>query len=544
MTFFHKYLRIVLPCLVANLLMASVSVLGASAPPYFGFTPFPYDLTTEAQDKVYNLIAENSNLFALHLDNGIPWQESIDNRPFPGKIQNEWDEWRKRIPKGHPVYLGLAPLGKDRKTLAPARGERDGLQLPAKLSKAPLDDPRVKEAYLNYARRAVQFFRPKYLNLGIEAGELASRDPARWPQFEGLFNYVASALRREYPDVKIGISFGLQSLRKPPVAEKARKLLKGCDYVGLSFYPHMSGFGEKFGDPPLGNGANSWREPLEWVKNFAGKKPTAITETGYSTQNVRIPRFKLDLKGDGNLQTQYVKDLLGYAKRDHYLFVVWFLVVDYDQLYKKLPKDEANLLWRNIGLIDSDLKPKPAWREWSRWTKSGKPAQMSASSVKRVIPGSSGNSMAIGFSQTGELFTCAPGAKIELTGNGPNGRSAMFWQYSYKAGEWAWCVRDMPEGFLKNARNMEFYIRSDRPGQLFIQLEERSGEAFYLVTDVGTEWKKVNIPVSSLNPDKAKKKNGRLEMDHVTRITIADAGGRASSKGDRTVLISDWNFRQ
>ena len=148
MTILKKYVCKAFPLLLATLLLASAAAWGSVTPPYFGFTPFPYDFSSEAQEKVYDLMANNSNLFALHLDNGIPWQESIDNRPYPEKIQREWNEWRNRIPKGHQVYLGLAPLGKDRKTLAPARGERDGLQMPAKLSKANLDDPKVKEAYL------------------------------------------------------------------------------------------------------------------------------------------------------------------------------------------------------------------------------------------------------------------------------------------------------------------------------------------------------------------------------------------------------------
>lgn len=120
----------------------------------------------------------------------------------------------------------------------------------------------------------------------------------------------------------------------------------------------------------------------------------------------------------------------------------------------------------------------------------------------------------------------------------------MLWQYSYKTDEWAWCVKNIPEGTLAHTTSMEFSIRSDRSGQLFFQLEEGDGEAFYAVIDVSTQWKKITLPIGSLSLDKAKKRNGRLEMDHVTKITIADAGGRASNKGNKTVLISDWNFRK
>jgi len=45
--------------------------------------------------------------------------------------------------------------------------------------------------------------------------------------------------------------------------------------------------------------------------------------------------------------------------------VVWYLAIDYDRLYAKMPAGSAvNLLWRNIGLLDGELHPKPAWAVW------------------------------------------------------------------------------------------------------------------------------------------------------------------------------------
>jgi hypothetical protein len=45
--------------------------------------------------------------------------------------------------------------------------------------------------------------------------------------------------------------------------------------------------------------------------------------------------------------------------------VVWFLGIDYDKLYAKLPAgSKAMKLWRNIGFFDGELRPKPAWEIW------------------------------------------------------------------------------------------------------------------------------------------------------------------------------------
>jgi len=330
----------------------------------YGFTPFPYDDTLTALKRTHDFIVPNSTLYALHFDDGIPWREALADAPFPDRIRREWNDMAKAIPKGHIVYLAFAPLDTDRKSLAPATGNEKRLPLPAELRDAPLDDPKVKRAYLNYARRAVRLFHPYYLNLGIEAGEVLSRDFDRWPRFVGLYDYVRAALKREYPRMQIGISFGLGDLRADREAKAARVLIDKCDYVGLSFYPYASAFEEVFGAPPYGNGPDSWRKPLAWVRAYTSK-PIAICETGYSTQTVDIPQFGLHMPGGPEMQTAYVRDLFEISGRDHYAFVIWFLAVDYDRLYAKMPPgSDAMKLWRNIGLIDGELRAKPAWEIW------------------------------------------------------------------------------------------------------------------------------------------------------------------------------------
>ncbi len=330
---------------------------------YFGFTPFPYDFTLEAVAKTRETIAPHSTLWALHYDNGIPWQEALADAPFPARVQRDWDRDAKAIPAGHVVYVGLAPLDKDRKSLAPATGEQERMPMPEALRGVPLDDPNVQKAYLNYARRAVRQFRPRYLNLGIEAGEIMSRDFSRWPRFERLYEHVRAALKQEFPDVQFGISFALGTLRTPREAQAARALIARSDYVGIRFYPYASSFSEKFGAPPY-RGETPWREPLAWLRAYTDK-PLAFCETGFTTQDIEVPQFALSMQGSPEAQAAYTKELFELARRDRYAFVVWFLAIDYDKLYAKMPAGSDVLkLWRNIGLLDGDLRPKPAWALW------------------------------------------------------------------------------------------------------------------------------------------------------------------------------------
>jgi hypothetical protein len=527
------------------------AVLLAAAPAghartLFGFTPFPYDATAEAVSDVAGLLRDNASIHALHYDDGVPWSEMLDNKPLPEKVQREWNDAARAAPAGRPLYLALTPLAKDRKSLAPSLGGKDG-SLPWSLKLAPLDDKKVKAAYLEYVRRAVQHFRPAYLNIGIEAGELASRDAGRWPKYESLYLHVAQAIKREFPQLQVGMSFGLQSLRKPEVAERARRVVDASDYLCVSFYPHASPFGERFGEPALGAGELAWREPLDWLRSYT-RKPLAVCETGYLTRTATLKSFdQLTLRGDVGLQTRYVRELAQTARRDNYLFVVWFLAVDYDRLYERLggdkPGNEVNLLWRNIGLWDGEMRPKPALREWQAALAgqggtapavAHEPVQAPAP-AKAVAPARPAG-FEVGFSQARQLFQAAPGSRMGLDDGG------ALWSFEYRRNEWAWALRELGGSLPAGTTRMALRMRSDRPGALFLQVEDKRGQTFFAMVEPGREWTEISLELASLKPDPAKRKDGLLRPENITKLLLADPSGRDRAEGRRNVWIADWRF--
>lgn len=517
---------------------------GAERAPYFGFTPFPYDTTLEAVVKTREIVAENSTLYAFHMDDGIPWEEALEGKPFPEELQRDWKGKADAVPPGHKVYLGLAPLGKDRETLAPAS---KGSKRPGGFRGSSFDDEKVMKAYLNYARRAVEAFSPDYLNLGIEAGELAGRDAAAWDRFTRLFRHVRDEIKKTHPSMQIGISFGLHSLIHDEVAARARSLVEDSDYLGLSFYPYASAFGEKFGAKPLPTPPNQWREPLEWARKYT-TKPIAICETGYSSVNVDIPSYDLHMSGDSRLQKDYVEDLGRIAVHHRYLFVVWFLVADYDELYRKIPEgDGSNRIWRNIGLLDGKLEPKPAWESWKEIV-GGKAAALPRRETG-ARPTSPGDDFAIdegkvvlGFSKKSDLETPDD---VELTEEGPpGGGKAVRWEFDYE-GRWHWATRSIERGLVDKHERLRFWVRSDREMPLFVQLEEKSGEAFFDVVVVGKAWQEVRLELSKIEADPQKRRDGRLDAGQVARFLIADnAGAEKRARGKRSIWISDLVFER
>jgi len=406
----------------------------------------------------------------------------------------------------------------------------------------------VKQAFYNYALRAIAQFEPQFVNLGIEAGELAGRDATRWAQFVRLYEYVYGRLKEDRPQLKIGVSFGLQSLMEARVADPARLILGQCDYLGVSFHPFMSQFHEKLGCRKLPDPPEQWTKPLDWLRRFS-ELPLAICETTYTTRDVSVPKHRLRLPGDAQLQARYVRDLGRIAYRDDYLFVIWFLPVDYDELYKKLPEgDGINAIWRNTGLLDMNLNPKPAWDEWNNLVRRGELKSVGAANEQS--PGEQGlvarkpPRVALGFGDKSELFVGSPHDSFTLLEPGAESDvPAMKWHYTYQSGRWQWGTRALERGTLAGAERMKLRVRSDRAGPIFVQLEESTGETHYLILSVSDSWKQVDVDLKNFNVDPKKQRDGRLQIDDVRQILVADNAAESGKiEGTRSVWFADWRF--
>ena len=545
-----RYFLAIILCLLFGYSLPALASPGPGY--YFGFTPFPYDSTPEAYQKTRRIIVPNSNLYALHFDDCVPWSEDPGKYKFPAKLENKWRDDARGIPPGHAVYVGLAPLAKDRKSFAPSC---DGNA--SWLKSAHFDDPRVISAYTNYSRKAIETFSPTFLNIGIEAGELISRDMRRWKEFERFYFAVFDQLKKEYPNVKIGMSFGLQSLQKPAHARAAKAVVEKSDYLGLSFYPYASAFGEKFGDPALGKHPDSWRKSLDWVTHYTDR-PIAIAETGFSTRNIDIPRFGLHMKGNEDWQAQYIDDLFHTVRTQHFLFVVWFLAVDYDDLYKRMvdtPGNDVNLLWRNVGLFDGKLQPKKGWEEWQRMNALGidsPPPQQSPSApgiaptpVTPPVAAAVRPAIHLGFTSANELPQCDPNSRVDWQpSGGKDGEASMRWQYDYHRKDWKWCVKTLPTRSYTDAEAIGLWIKASRQGRLFVQVEERGGEAFFSTVDVGVDWQRIEIPLDSLQTDPAKQQDGRLDKSQLSKLLLADFDDSQRAEGQQTIWLSSLDFMQ
>jgi hypothetical protein len=53
---------------------------------HMGFTPFPYENSLEAVNYVYDRLETDSDIINHHFDNGVPWNEALNNTPFHANI--------------------------------------------------------------------------------------------------------------------------------------------------------------------------------------------------------------------------------------------------------------------------------------------------------------------------------------------------------------------------------------------------------------------------------------------------------------------------
>ena len=317
-----------------------------------GFTAFPHDTTADAALETKKFVHGNADLIAHHIE-GVPWAEMHAGGELPARVVDDWNGKKSMTPNGGKVYLALSPGRGDLQA-----SEKAG-PVPPSLKSKKYDDPEVQAAYLRYCRKAVDFFKPDYLVIGIEVNELHSGNGAAWRAYADLHRHVVAELKKERPGLPVAASFTLHNLykRRGAMLEALKALMPENDFLAVSYYPFFVGGAEALG-------------ALDWLtKEFDPlKKPYAFVETNEAAERLPLPQAKVVIEGTAEKQRLYYERLLGLAQQRRFLFVVSFIHRDYDALWEKIKGSSPELFmaWRDCGLVDESGKPRPAYRVWRR----------------------------------------------------------------------------------------------------------------------------------------------------------------------------------
>ena len=328
-----------------------------------GFTPWPYDATPDAVNFVYTEAVAQGDFVAHHLDGGIPWQEALDGTAYSAEVEAELNGRIANTPVGMRTYLAVSPLNGGRDGLADYWGTATNQDLPAPWNTRELDDPAVITAYANFAIDLIQRFDPDYFNLGIEVSELAINDAARFDRLVTFTDSVATSLDAQFPDLQLMVSVALKSpgsAEATVITNEMPRLMPFVDVVGVSVYPYIFFSHADKGDP-----ANLPADWLSQIQTIAAGKPVAIAETGWAAEQLTIPFFGVDVASNAAFQDAYLTALFSAAESIDARFIVWFALVDYDALWNGvLAQDPVAHIWRDIGLYDESLNPRPALDTW------------------------------------------------------------------------------------------------------------------------------------------------------------------------------------
>ena len=105
-----------------------------------GFTGFPSDITLEAVLEAREFSRQNADILAHHIE-GVPWAESLYEKPLSEEMMHEWKGKLQAVPKGGKIYLAISPGRGELKVADKA------LPLPEALKGKSYDHPLVKKLF-------------------------------------------------------------------------------------------------------------------------------------------------------------------------------------------------------------------------------------------------------------------------------------------------------------------------------------------------------------------------------------------------------------
>ena len=327
-----------------------------------GVNPFPYDFTPEAVEATQLWILDNADLAVIKLDEGVPWQEALENKnSYDPNFEGDLD-WKGKKPRDKKVFLSMTPLNKEKTGMAGYRGPQENMANPEPWNKKDLDDPLVLKSYLNFCREMIRRFRPDFLAYGIEVNNLA-KVPAKWKKFVPFARDAYITLKKENPQLQLCLTLSTETATEAesvgPQKKAITEILPYTDLIAVTAIPYLK---EQ-------NPAKIPKNYFAQMAAFAPQKPFAIAETAFLAEDVNF--FGIERVGKPAWQADYLKFCFDEGVKHNAKFIVWMIPRDLDLLYEKLPPIVREILVpvRDTGLLDGQGNPRKSFETWSQWLK-------------------------------------------------------------------------------------------------------------------------------------------------------------------------------
>ena len=248
--------------------------------------------------------------------------------------------------KGHEIWVYIDPAnGLNR------AGEADALVRRGR----SITEPAIQQIFRKYAVAVDTILHPAHLGLALETNliRLAS-SPALYGAIRQAVNGAAADVRSADPTVPLGVSVQVDA---------AWGRVTGGGYVGvdtdfvdfpfiqelgLSSYPYLAGFADPDSLP-----SNYYSRLLE-----GRSVPAAVTEGGWTSASLG------GIVSSPEIQRRYIVRQMALLESVNAVAVFQLTFTDLDLSGVVLPPGSILPLFARLGLVDSDLHPKPALSAW------------------------------------------------------------------------------------------------------------------------------------------------------------------------------------
>jgi hypothetical protein len=308
-------------------------------------------------------IQDNTDLIAVKIDEGVPWQEALENKNSYDPKFEESLALKTKHAKEKRVFIAVNALNKDKNGMANYRGPDENMPNPEPFDKKDFDDPVVLKSFLNYCRELIRRYRPDFFAYALDVNTLA-KTPAKWKKFLPFAQAAYVTLKKEHPQLQVFVTLTCEATVFDPDAAPAQKkaireILPFSDLVAVTALPYIK---EQ-------NPAKIPKDYFSQMAALGGGKPFAIAETAFLAEDVNF--LGIERVGKPAWQADYLKFCFEEGIRLNARFIVWMMPRDCDALYERIPPIIREILLpiRDTGLMDGQGNPRKSFELWSQWLK-------------------------------------------------------------------------------------------------------------------------------------------------------------------------------